>query len=249
DGDSAGLFTNSFGGTSSACPGAAGVAALVIATNPALRREEVADILRRACDRIDPQNGRYNAAGRSRLYGWGRLNARTAVELARPQPRNEVTVSRRFDAPLPDRQTTEFALDVPAASVAGAAVDAVSVAVDIRHTFIGNLVLTLVPPVATGVAPVVLHRRSGGTRNGIKKVYDSANTPRLAAFKGKACQGRWTLKVQDAQAKDSGTLHSFSVRLVFAATAATNPVAPSARSARSARSGPARKTPPARKAG
>ncbi len=49
DGDSAGLFTNSFGGTSSACPGAAGVAALVLAMQPRLRRSEVADVLKRAC--------------------------------------------------------------------------------------------------------------------------------------------------------------------------------------------------------
>jgi subtilisin family serine protease len=33
DGDAAGNFTNSFGGTSSACPGAAGVAALVLSRN------------------------------------------------------------------------------------------------------------------------------------------------------------------------------------------------------------------------
>lgn len=212
DGDAAGLFTNSFGGTSSACPGAAGVAALVLAVNPALRREEVKDILKRAGERIDPQGGQYTAAGRSRYYGWGRLNAKTAVDLARPQPRNEVTVSRRFDAPIPDLQTVTFALDVPDAEVAGS----VSVAVDLAHSYIGDLVVTIEPPAGTGVGPVVLHNRSGGTRNSLKKVYDKATTPRLAALAGKACNGRWTLKVRDAAAEDSGTLATFSVRLVFA---------------------------------
>ncbi len=220
DGDSAGLYTNSFGGTSSACPGAAGVAALVLAVNPALKRAEVADILKRACDRIDPQNGRYDAAGRSPLYGWGRLNARTAVDLAKPQARNEVTVSRRFDAPLPDLATNSFTLDVPDSAL----VEAVSVAVDISHSHIGDLVLTLQGPPASAVAAVVLHKRTGGTRNSLKKVYDKTSTPGLAAFKGKACNGRWTLKVQDAEAQDSGTLASFSVRLVFAAA----PLAPGA---------------------
>lgn len=212
DGDAAGLFTNSFGGTSSACPGAAGVAALVLAVNPALKREEVKDILKRAGERIDPQVGQYTAAGRSKFYGWGRVNAATAVALAKPQPRNEVTVSRRFDAPIPDLQTVSFALDVPDAQV----VDAVSVAVDLAHSYIGDLVITVEPPAATGVAPVVLHNRTGGTRNSLKKVYDKASTPKLGGLAGKACNGRWTLKVRDAAADDSGTLASFSVRLVFA---------------------------------
>ncbi len=250
DGDAAGLFTNSFGGTSSACPGAAGVAALVLSVNPALRREDVKDILKRAGERIDPQGGQYTAAGRSRFYGWGRVNAKTAVDLAKPQPRNEVTVSRRFDAPIPDLQTVSFALDVPDAQV----VDAVSVAVDLAHTFIGDLVLTVEPPAATGVAPIVLHNRTGGTRNSLKKVYDKTTTSKLAGLAGKACNGRWTLKIKDAAAQDSGTLATFSVRLVFApagapaATPAPAPVkkaAPRKAPARkaAAKSEPARKSP------
>ena len=45
DGDAAGDYTNSFGGTSSACPGAAGVAALVLSVNPALTWQGVRDVL------------------------------------------------------------------------------------------------------------------------------------------------------------------------------------------------------------
>ncbi|MBL8342965.1 MAG: S8 family serine peptidase [Rubrivivax sp.] len=249
EGDVAGLFTNSFGGTSSACPGAAGVAALVLSVNPALKREEVKDLLKRAGERIDPQAGQYNAAGRSRFYGWGRLNAKTAVDLARPQPRNEVTVSRRFDAPIPDLQTVSFALDVPDAQV----VSAVSVGVDLAHSYIGDLVLTLEPPAATGLAAVTLHSRTGGTLNSIKKVYDKLTTPKLAAFAGKACNGRWTLKVRDAAAQDSGTLATFSVRLIFAPPAAPAlPVkaAPARRAVaqgRAAKKAPAGRSPVARR--
>lgn len=210
-GDAAGLFTNSFGGTSSACPGAAGVAALILAVQPGLRRSDVADLLKSACDRIDPQGGRYDAAGRSAFYGWGRLNALRAVELARPQPRNEVTVSRRFDAPLPDLGTVRFTLDVTESTP----VQAVSVALDLAHSYIGDLVVTLLPPATTRVPSMVLHQRAGGTRNSLKKVYDSQSTPALAALGGKVCAGRWTLQVQDAEAQDSGTLASFSVRLVL----------------------------------
>jgi subtilisin family serine protease len=81
-GDERGYFTNSFGGTSSACPGAAGVAALVLAANPWLTRLEVKDILKNCCDKIDPTGVQYDAQGHSPAYGWGRLNAERAVRLA-----------------------------------------------------------------------------------------------------------------------------------------------------------------------
>jgi subtilisin family serine protease len=83
-GDMAGDYTNSFGGTSSACPGVAGVVALVISVHPDLSHAELKALLRDACDRIDSPNGRYDAiSGHSPLYGFGRLNALTAVTRAR----------------------------------------------------------------------------------------------------------------------------------------------------------------------
>jgi subtilisin-like proprotein convertase family protein len=211
DGDADGMFTNSFGGTSSACPGAAGVAAPVLSRNPALKWHEVKDLLKRACDRIDPQGGDYDAAGHSKKYGYGRLNARTAVEIATPQPRNEVTVSRRFEAPIPDLQTVTFMLEVSD----NTPVDAVSVGVDLKHSFIGDLIISLEPLTSTGIAPVTLHNRAGGSGNKIKAVYDKASVAALMAFAGKACNGTWTLRIRDAAAQDSGTLVSFSLRLSF----------------------------------
>jgi subtilisin family serine protease len=81
--DRRGDYTSTFGGTSSACPGAAGVAALVLAANRALRWDEVRDVLRGSCVKIDRKGGRYKKRdGHSRYYGYGRLDARRAVELA-----------------------------------------------------------------------------------------------------------------------------------------------------------------------
>jgi subtilisin family serine protease len=211
DGDAPGNFTNSFGGTSSACPGAAGVAALVLAVNPNLKWHEVKDLLKRACDKIDPQGGNYDASGHSPKYGYGRLNARTAVELAKPQPQSGITISRTFDAPLPDLQTVSFTLTV----ADDTPVEALTVTVDLQHTYIGDLIITLQPPTHTGVSPVVLHSRSGGPTKNLKKTYAAAATPTLAAFAGKSCKGTWTLQIQDAAAQDFGTLVSFSLDLLF----------------------------------
>jgi subtilisin-like proprotein convertase family protein len=208
-GDAAGNFTNSFGGTSSACPGAAGIAALVLSVNPNLKWLEVKDILRRAGERIDPQGGQYDATGHSPKYGFGRLNARAAVDLAKPQPQSAIVTSRIFDAPIPDLQTVQFALTV----AENAPVEALVVDLSLKHTYIGDLVITLQSPPATGVAPVVLHRRAGGSAKDLKIRYDAANTPGLARFAGKSCKGAWTLKIQDAAAQDSGTLNSFGLVL------------------------------------
>ena len=87
-GDEEGDYTQSFGGTSSACPGVAGVAALVLARNPELRWDEVKDILRESADRIDNRRGEYDKSGHSKNYGYGRVNAAAAVKLAKPTSRS-----------------------------------------------------------------------------------------------------------------------------------------------------------------
>jgi subtilisin family serine protease len=81
-GDKEGRYTNDFGGTSSAAPGVAGVVALMLSKNPSLRWDEVRNLLKDCCDRIDPKRGKYNSSGHSRWFGYGRVNARRAVELA-----------------------------------------------------------------------------------------------------------------------------------------------------------------------
>lgn len=212
DGDAAGNYTNSFGGTSSACPGAAGVAALVLSVNPALKWHEVKDILGRACDRIDPQGGEYDGDGHSAKYGFGRLNALRAVELAKPQLQQNLTVSRRFDAPIPDLQTVTFALDVPDATP----VESLSVSVELKHSYIGDLVISLLPPAGTRRAAITLHNRTGGSKNDLKKTYDAVTVPALGGFKGRSCKGTWTLRIRDAAAFDTGTLTSFALDLAFA---------------------------------
>jgi len=86
DGDSDGEYTNSFGGTSSSCPGAAGVVALMLARNPELTPVEVKELIKGTCEKIDAGNGEYDSDGHSTNYGYGRVNARAAVEAAAAAP-------------------------------------------------------------------------------------------------------------------------------------------------------------------
>ena len=56
---------------------------------PELRWDEVKDIVKHSCDRIDTSGGQDDGNGHSRLYGFGQVNAKKAVELAMPaQPGN-----------------------------------------------------------------------------------------------------------------------------------------------------------------
>lgn len=82
NGYSTGDYTNSFGGTSSACPCAAGVALLVMSADMTLTRQGVLDILYTTAEKIDPAGGNYGSDGHSNFYGFGRLNAADAVALA-----------------------------------------------------------------------------------------------------------------------------------------------------------------------
>lgn len=91
-GYSAGDYTGAFGGTSSASPLAAGVAALVMSANPYLSWDEVRDVLRTTADPIDPAGGAYNGAGYSTKYGYGKVNARAAVVEAASRPPHGVVL-------------------------------------------------------------------------------------------------------------------------------------------------------------
>jgi subtilisin family serine protease len=209
-GDAAGNYTNSFGGTSSACPGASGVAALVLARNPDLRWDEVREILKNSGDRIDPDGGQYDDHGHSPYYGYGRLNARKAVDLAKPSPSGPIAIRTIVqDVPIKDLETARLALPV----ADDKPLKSIRVKVDIEHTYVGDLVVTLQPPAAMGVGPIVLHSREGEASDDIKKTYDEVNVPALAVCKGKKPNGAWVLEVADQAAEDTGKIHSFTLEL------------------------------------
>jgi subtilisin family serine protease len=211
-GDAAGNFTNSFGGTSSACPGAAGVAALIIARNPSLRWDQVRDIIKQSCDKIDPAGGNYDANGRSPIYGYGRMNAKKAVELALPPQVDPIAIRTAIqDVPIKDLSTSK--LDLAVADTKP--VKSIKVSVDIEHTYIGDLIVNIKPPAGTAVGAIKLHSREGGALDNIKKTYDEVNAPGLVALKGKSPQGTWTLVVEDKEKQDTGRIRSFTLEMKF----------------------------------
>lgn len=86
-----GPYTGRFGGTSSATPVVAGIAALIISVNPTLSGDQIREILQSSCDKIVDENpdivlghkkGIYNEDGHSEWFGYGKVNAFEAVRKA-----------------------------------------------------------------------------------------------------------------------------------------------------------------------
>ncbi len=119
-----------------------------------------------------------------------------------------VDVSEAPGAMIPDNTAAgiERALVV---AQAGAIRD-VDVSVDITHTYIGDLTVTLVSPAGARVA---LHSRSGGSRDNIVTTYKSSAIPALAALRGQAMQGTWKLQVIDLDAADVGKLNRWGLKI------------------------------------
>ncbi|WP_411353109.1 S8 family serine peptidase (plasmid) [Leisingera aquaemixtae] len=80
-GYSAGDYDFSFGGTSSACPLAAGVVALALGANPDLTAAETRRIVEETARKIGSQDD-YNSDGHSRFFGVGCIDAAAAVAQA-----------------------------------------------------------------------------------------------------------------------------------------------------------------------
>jgi subtilisin-like proprotein convertase family protein len=109
---------------------------------------------------------------------------------------------------IPDDNATgiERTLSVTATG----AIRDVSVGVDITHTYIGDLEISLIPP--TGVA-VGLHQRTGGNADNIVTSYTSADVAGLGALRGQPMAGPWRLKVADRERLDIGKLNRWSLQI------------------------------------
>jgi subtilisin-like proprotein convertase family protein len=94
-------------------------------------------------------------------------------------------------------------------SDAGAVTD-LTVSVDMTHTFIGDLQLTLISPAGTSV---VLHNRAGGAADNIIQSYTPALVPALGSLRGQPVAGSWRLRIADLEALDVGKLNKWALKI------------------------------------
>ncbi|MBM3493387.1 MAG: hypothetical protein FJX72_03545, partial [Armatimonadetes bacterium] len=111
---------------------------------------------------------------------------------------------------IPDNDQTgvESALEFPNSGNVGA----VTVGVNITHTWIGDLEVALIHPDGT---TVLLHSNTGGGTDNINTTYPTLTPPAesLDAFRGKPLAGPWRLRVRDLAALDTGTLVAWTLSI------------------------------------
>jgi subtilisin family serine protease len=103
------------------------------------------------------------------------------------------------DVAIPDNTTVESSITISGCARNGSTT--ATVAVDIVHTYKGDLVVTLVAPDGS---LYVLHNRTGGSTDNIKQTF----TVNLSS---EPANGTWKLRIQDAASLDTGYLNSWTL--------------------------------------
>ena len=234
--------TRSFGGTSSATPLVAGIAALTISANPELTALEVISILKQTAAKdldmspyprtppasYDPtptwdvspvapfNRGEFSTnlgtdGSWSPWFGHGCVNAPAAVAEALRRRSAPGQVIRKTSTPelaIPDNHVNGIRDTITIADAAS--LSSIKITLELNHTFIGDLRLSLIAPSG---ATVVLHNRTGGNADNIQRSFDITSTPGLAALIGQSIQGNWILHVQDQAAGDTGRLNRWELEI------------------------------------
>lgn len=131
-----------------------------------------------------------------------RMLVRLSLEDEQPQEELDArTYSGDGPVDIPDNDPTgaSATINVPDAID----ISQLKLAVDIKHTYIGDLTLTL----SHGGHDVVLQKNAGGSTANILKTFD------VDGFAGSA-QGEWELKVVDNAARDTGVIEKFELIVV-----------------------------------
>ena len=224
-------YINDFGGTSSATPKVAGVAAILRHANPDLTWRDLKLILAASARQNDPTNIGWEEGARkygttddadryhfNHEYGFGVVDAAAAVALARdwhnlPEFKNASSASGKLDRTIPDYTasgiTSSLSLDTEIDFT-----EFVEITVTIDHIFWRDLRIELVSPagrVSTLAVPVVFI----GTPIRPADSTISPATFRFGSAKhlGENPNGKWTLRVTDELEPDQGTLQSWSIRV------------------------------------
>ncbi len=235
DGD----YTGYFGGTSSACPVVAGVAALVLSVNPHLTAAQVKQILEQSADKIidtgvdiqlGNRYGTYDSKGHSQWFGYGKVNAYNAVKRAQllfvmpTQLTHSIQERNTRRQAIPDfeaNQASLFPFNVFGSNNRPGLMSEISVAdssvvgdirvtVDIQHSYLGDLELYLIAPNGHFVQ---LQSRTLGCQTQLNKTYSIQTTPTLRQLCNQSAKGVWQLWVRDSVPGDMGTLNSWDLTL------------------------------------
>ncbi|QNP29191.1 S8 family serine peptidase [Cylindrospermopsis curvispora GIHE-G1] len=220
-----GNFTNNFGGTSSATPVVAGVAALMLSANPDLTAQQVNRILQETTDKIvdpqpDPQlglqGGTYNSNGHCLWFGYGKVNAAKAVRAAQKLRGNGLVANKlirgenKNQVTIPDgqKQGVRTTIVVPQNII----INDIRIAVNISHDFLGDLEIYLIPPNGQSL---LLQSRTLGRQTRLEKTYTVSSQPVLKQLLNSSAKGNWQLHVVDCSPQDMGKLNGWELLIGY----------------------------------
>jgi subtilisin-like proprotein convertase family protein len=109
-------------------------------------------------------------------------------------------------APIPDDESGGVSSTISIGK--SGVVTQIKVMVDIQHTYIGDLRVTLISPAGR---TTVLHPQLGGSSDDLIATYDSSVPGELGGMVGQPMKGTWTLNVSDRSKIDTGKLRGWSL--------------------------------------
>ena len=187
--------TNTISGTSMASPHVAGVAALVLSANPSYTPAQVASYLTSSA-----------VSGKVTSPGTGSPNlllqvVNSGTPPTTPPPTTGCSGTNATPVAIPDAG----AAVTSAITIAGCgrnASSASTVAVNISHSYRGDLVIALVAP--DGSAYTLKNSSSSDSADNVVTTY-------TANVSGEAADGTWRLRVQDVYRADTGTINTWTL--------------------------------------
>lgn len=135
------------------------------------------------------------------------------VPVPPPAPAPSVKIEGSPNLPIPDNRSAGIT-HVLSVTNSGR-IKRLTVSVDIAHTFIGDLRVTLTSPAAK---MIVLHNRAGGGQDNLVRTYRSEDLLGLTALLGDQAQGNWQLHVADLANIDVGNLRRWGLEMDIEAT-------------------------------
>lgn len=216
-------YTRCMNGTSAATPQAAGVAALLLETNPALTWRDVRAIFARTARKTDPANAGWvtNGGGLhvNHEYGYGAIDALAAVRAAAgwaPLPAQKTaTQAATLGSPLAIADNGAAATSSLTLQGSGIGkLEFVDLSITSNHTNVGDLEITLTSPAGTRSTVSVVHdcKDTAGGAVTCGTALETGFTFGIVRLMGEAADGNWTLSVRDGRTGETGSVSAWSIK-------------------------------------
>ena len=216
--------TAAVSGTSFASPAVAGVVALMLEANPNLGYRDVQEILTLSSEMVDPAdlswdfNGssNWNGGGRhiSNKLGFGSVDGYNAVRLAETWELQSTYGNARVVSASANIANGTLIQNTVVAEMTigdiGIDLDQVVLSVDMDHSFIGDLVITLESP--NGTISTMMNRPGFGA--GKQSTFIDEFEFSSVQFWDEAVAGTWTLSVQDAGTIGAGNVTAWGLTFI-----------------------------------